>query len=271
MLTFCRYIEVICHDDNDIITEGSEGCKKDGVGAHTLTKQGDHRKYDTVILCNSWFDYLDSTSEKLVKMQESKVYPRNNVMSLQTQGCHTLAAWLDLVLTLLSGSALLHELLHTAYDEKANPGGFLSPGGKDVDIRRRGRGKAYGAARAKWLAQNYESYGMQFAAMNVDNYVYFAIARFMTDFFNEHVTEPQKAWRVGTGSAAYADDDAEGEEMEGMEVGDWGSITEYGSKKPCDSDDACGEVCRPGMRSYCHKEERICRCLFGFSPIGVGS
>ncbi|KAM0717013.1 hypothetical protein Q7P37_006865 [Cladosporium fusiforme] len=110
-----RYIEIRCRKYEDLSDIKGRNCRNSaGIHpphAHTVAAGTVGNKYDTICLCDGWFDDLVSFREKVIRMDGDPVYNKSNLLSLKTQG-----------------SVFLHEMLHTAYDPKKNLGGLTFPG-----------------------------------------------------------------------------------------------------------------------------------------------
>lgn len=153
---------------------------------------------------------------------------------------------------------LLHELLHTENSEY-NPGGFFkpAPGGRDFPVKGSGRepGPAVGAAKVKWFAQARENYGYNMARLNVDNYVYFAIASFLINRYDSFPQKPDAEWPAAAGitaedgnSTQYGDDGLTDDERNWT----WAQVE-------CDSFEDCNGVCIPTLNAICGTEG-LCIC-----------
>ena len=88
-----RYYQIQCHNSHDIKDQFGNGCTKGSAGephAHTIPKATLKGKnintYDIIVLCDAWFNDFDSFRGKVKKMETDLVYPRDNLLSLKTQG-----------------------------------------------------------------------------------------------------------------------------------------------------------------------------------------
>jgi hypothetical protein len=162
------------------------------------------------------------------------------------------------VLTSEAGTLLLHELLHTE-SSKYNPGGFFKPfpGGRDFIVSGAGRapGPAVGAEKVKWLAKSSTLYGYEAARLNVDNYVYFAIARFLMNRYDSVPRFPLAKWDpapraagVDGNSTGFGDDGLTDEERRTS----WAHVE-------CESYTDCDGVCVPTLNPICGTEG-LCIC-----------
>ncbi|KAM0720975.1 hypothetical protein Q7P37_003260 [Cladosporium fusiforme] len=238
-----RYISAVC-SKFDRKSKDGRGCGTPGVRAHVLRHDGpdgDNMLVDTVYFCDGFFDY-ESTSERIQKADDDpQTYPVDNARTLLSRG-----------------SILLHELLHTGYTP-TNLGGFLSPAGRDVEVK--GTGGNYGAARgperAKWLARSYSSFGMGLTKDNVDCYVYFAISRFMYNRWGKEVDKPKWGWPKGIAITGEVTDESVPED-DGL-TDEERSLT--CASKPCESYQDCEGLCPPGVTSHAIcGTEGVCIC-----------
>lgn len=85
---------MICGLENDKTDHQGRGCKTPGVRAHVLRHDGpgsklyDNMPYDTIVFCDSYFDFESTTARvKLLHEDENqKVYNRKDVEGLKSMG-----------------------------------------------------------------------------------------------------------------------------------------------------------------------------------------
>ncbi|KJX95532.1 hypothetical protein TI39_contig4106g00029 [Zymoseptoria brevis] len=286
---FGLFIRVICGDQQDIKYQFGpqnkwSGCQLRKIDAHVLVKGenpelGDY-PYHTIIFCDRFFNLRESFGQRVDKMDRSPItYPPRDVNTLASQA-----------------TTLMHELLHiprkTFFDNGvSNPTGVdftLTPyppvPGRNNELQR--VGSAYGPAKAKWLAK---TYGTPQAIMNVENYVYYALAQWMEKNRRYLLGEngiadyPEPQWNVTNTTSTpssqwkrqFPDVDLtmggnDGNDFQVMsdtmpeQISDW----DFYAGNSCATDNDCVSTCPGWLYGYCVEELRgdlvpyhICHCI----------
>lgn len=168
-------------------------------------------------------------------------------------------------------------MLHTGFDQIEDRAGLTRPPAGDVKIRRKGfKGKAYDAAKAKYLAKATVG-GMLMARKNVDNYVYYALWCFVKARWDVDATQPPAAWKnpppgQADGYTIYRNGDTSLPDAEYEAELDPGRMDEsdasYFSGQVCNTDADCEGTCPPDYRFFCSSKDagNACTCLLGFRP-----
>lgn len=279
-----RFHELRCHNANDLLNKRGNGCGRGTDGdphAHTLAKYEVGNNYDTIVLCDNWFEDLIPFVEKVTRMDDPNTpYRRNNLLSLKTQG--TSVEELQQCMRPTSsdpfiGSVLLHEMLHTPYRDRDDHAGLTFPPGRDVELSGNVyKGKAYDPAKAKRLARITLG-GMDVAGVNVDNYVYYALWCFVKSRWGVNATEPPAGWKnplfgQSDGYTSYRDgvttlpDEDYKAEIDPSRIDE--SDASYFSGQVCTTDADCDGTCPPDYRFFCSDKGagNTCTCLLGFRP-----
>jgi hypothetical protein len=168
----------------------------------------------------------------------------------------------------------MHEFFHlrrlSSIDNGVSEPALIDVSVYDVDTRYPHLdkvGRCYGPQRSKWLARHH-FFGTTFAIQNVDNYVGFAMARFMENYFSAEldgnpVDLPKFNWQSGPRKRAEWDsiwDDAGDQEdkvdffvLDGNEnlESDWDF---YGGGY-CSSDVDCENLCPTLSYGYCTRDD----------------
>lgn len=148
--------------------------------------------------------------------------------------------------------------------------GLVSPITMDKFVL--GYGKAYGPARVKQFARMMVG-GSDPAHVNVDNYVYFLVARYLKNKWGactgpiaywkpmDTKNEPRDVEPGYTTGDAYAENPSL--ELLPEPLSDWDLF----AGTPCSTDDECVGLCPVYLVPRCNAGEQLCRCgTFAYDP-----
>ncbi|KAI9724072.1 MAG: hypothetical protein M1812_000790 [Candelaria pacifica] len=180
-----RHFDMRCDDPGNKYPSIGSKCSNT-VAAYQINPNEKSLKnqYPTIVLCHRFFA-LDSLVERM-KNTDVGIFPKDDVRSLTSQA-----------------TTLLHECFHTERKD-ANSPGWSSPRLVDKSIAGF-PGKAYGAARAKYLARTTLG-GTRAAIGNVDNYVFYLVHQWMIARWGVVPYKPEFAWSAPRAEDAFGAD-----------------------------------------------------------------
>ncbi len=178
------------HCDDPGKKYSSIGTKCSGSVSAYQIRPGDKslkNKYNAIVLCPRFFQ-LDSLFSRIKAIDDGNFgFSKDDVRSLTSQA-----------------TTLMHECFHTERKGGSDDPGWTKPRATDKSIRGF-PGKAYGPARAKYLARATFG-GPRVAYANVDNYVYYLSTVFMSNRWGLTPYKPEAAWNSLHAEDAFGQD-----------------------------------------------------------------